>query len=73
MFSAVFQGYYRRAVVMSAMGQHEEAFVSFALCAALDSNTQAMKTEITRVCTQTLMRSRVYACVRMCVRMRLFK
>lgn len=51
------KGYYRRAVVMSAMGQHEEAFVSFALCAALDNSTQAMKTEITRLLRRLLVPS----------------
>ncbi|KAG8259921.1 LON peptidase N-terminal domain and RING finger protein 1 [Homalodisca vitripennis] len=33
---------------MSAMGQHEEAFVSFALCVALDSNGEIMRNELTR-------------------------
>lgn len=50
----MFQGHYRRGVVMAALGQHEEAFVSFALCVALDHNGETMRNELTGVSYQIL-------------------
>ncbi|XP_054275817.1 LON peptidase N-terminal domain and RING finger protein 3 [Macrosteles quadrilineatus] len=63
------KGHYRRGVVMAALGQHEEAFVSFALCVALDHNGETMRNELTgslkRLLVPTSMSGR-----RLCVKSR---
>ncbi|XP_014283449.1 LON peptidase N-terminal domain and RING finger protein 2 [Halyomorpha halys] len=43
------KGYYRKGVVLTSLGEYEDAFVSFALCAALEKNCDRVKPEFIKI------------------------
>ncbi|XP_075228515.1 LON peptidase N-terminal domain and RING finger protein 1 [Lycorma delicatula] len=43
------KGYYRKALVLSALSHYEEALIAFGICIALDKNIQLVKPEVTRL------------------------
>lgn len=48
------KGYYRKGVVLTSLGHYEDAFLSFALCAALEKNCDRVRHEFIKILQKLL-------------------
>ncbi|XP_073976071.1 LON peptidase N-terminal domain and RING finger protein 2 isoform X2 [Rhodnius prolixus] len=53
------KGYYRKGVILSSLGQYEEALLSFSVCAALENNADRVKNDFVKTLQKFLSPSKV--------------